>query len=134
MLRIQKATEEDFQKIQSILNELDLDHMNQDLDKFVVAADKQKIIGIAEISEYENFSFIYSFGIIKELQSKGYGKDFLSKLLKQLKKPVYLYTIIPEFFLKNGFVLTEFIEGLPPRSTEFCSNCEPDKCAILKFN
>jgi N-acetylglutamate synthase-like GNAT family acetyltransferase len=134
MLTIKKANPEDKTLIINLLKELDLYYPQIENKNFLLAYLNQTFLGLAKLEECKNYYFLQAFGIIQNMQKQGLGSTFLKILLKDLKKPVYLYTIIPNFFLKNSFQITQKNEFRPAKDINLdCSKCLPEKCVCLKY-
>ena len=134
MLKFRKALTGDKNKILKVLKELDLNYPSQSLEDFWVAEKEDEIIGIVRLEEKKDFYFLSSLGILKEHRKQGVASQLLSEITKKLKKVVYLYTIIPEFFKKAGFEAASPLPGLPLKEILECENCFPDRCVcMVKF-
>lgn len=131
MLKIEKAKENDQQKILEMLRVLDLYHPARIPDDFWVVRLKKKIVGIACMSEYGDFYFLSSVGVLEEQRHRGIAKAMLEKILGNARKGVYLYTIIPDFFRKFDFDITAVPPGLPSKEGLGCENCLSEKCVCM---
>jgi len=123
--------------IQNILVALDLARENQTYDNFYLARDSKtkELIGVARLEEYPEYYFLSSVGIDPKFQRRGLGKEFLDQLLKNCLKPVFLRTVIPDFFKKAGFqVIAEIkvlAQMLPAKEEAECQWCQPEKCTLM---
>lgn len=131
MPSIRKAKESDNPRILKILKDLDLYYEGLELKDFWVAEKDHKIIGAVQLQESENFFFLCCLSVIKEEQHKGIASSLLERVTQDTKKPVYLYTVIPEFFIKHGFSITELLPGLPSKERYECKYCYPEKCRTM---
>jgi N-acetylglutamate synthase-like GNAT family acetyltransferase len=145
MLTIEPAQNKDAARISEILKRLDLYHPSRIPDDFWVAQMDNKIVGVACLTEHDDFFFLSSVGVLEEHQRKGIAKALLEKIFKDLKKDVYLYTIIPGFFKKFRFEIVErrcptqdvghsppHIPGnLPSKESLGCENCLSDNCVCM---
>lgn len=133
MVRVRKAQVADRGAILGIIEQLDLAYPTQTLGHFWVAEEKKQVVGIADLWEFRNFWFLSSLGVAADRQHKGVATKLLNKLLTGLRKDVYLFTIIPDFFSRFGFqVAAEPPKGLPPRTIFNCGRCEPAACVCLR--
>jgi len=113
---------------------MDLYYPSQSLEYFWVAEKEDEIIGVARLEEYKNCYFLSSLGVLEAHRKKRIASSLLSEITKGLKKNVYLYTIIPEFFEKFGFEAATPLPGLPSKEILECENCFPDRCTcMVKF-
>jgi len=131
MLKFRKALTGDKNKILKVLKELNLYYPSQSLEDFWVAEKEDEIIGVARLEEYKDCCFLSSLGILEAHRKKGAASSLLSEMTKGLKKNVYLYTIIPEFFEKFGFEAASLLPGLPPKEPLECKNCFPNRCVCM---
>ena len=131
MLLVRKAEIKDVAAIQALIRQLDLAYPSQTLDNFWVAEENEDVIGIADLKESADFYFLSSVGVEEKHQHKGIASTFLKELLKGLKKDIYLFTIIPDFFSQLGFKIVAQPANLPNRELFNCSECEPGKCVTM---
>lgn len=125
------AVEKDKTRILSLLKVLDLYYAALSLDNFLVAEEQGRIIGVVQVVEADSFFFLGSLGVEEQEQKKGVAAALLEYGLKNCHKDVYLYTIIPQFFQKFGFKITQPIAGLPSRDQYECHDCHLDKCVCM---
>src|SRR3989339_1822873 len=123
MPNIRPAKSSDREQIIALLKELDLDYTKQQLDNFWVMTDQAKVIGVAKLEQFKDFSFLSSFGIAKNRQKHGLAKLFLDYLVKQSQNDIYLYTIIPDFFKKFDFQTTRPPDFIPSKERYECDQC-----------
>jgi len=65
----------------------------------------------------------------------------MNSVITEAKKPIYLYTIIPDFFIRFGFKslttqppnnpTTHQPISLPPKSPYGCDQCLPGQCVTM---
>lgn len=132
MLTIRKAQTLDQSALLSILNELDLSCPSQSLDDFWLAQQAEgKVFGVARLQDYGQYLFLSCVGVIEKYRRQGIASQLLKALLKNAKKNVYLYTTIPDFFVKFGFTPTTHTSDLPSRGNFMCEECHPEKCRCM---
>jgi len=131
MLNVRKATEKDNPQILKLLKEIDLYYDGLKLKNFWVVEKEGKIIGTVQLEEIGDFVFLGSLGVDPEEQRKGIAERMLNIATKDIKKPIYLYTIIPEFFKKHGFQIVPPISGLPSKARYQCEFCHSDQCVTM---
>jgi len=130
MINVRKANENDKTEIQKILKETDLMYPSQAFRNFFVAEKEDKIVGVVQLTEFQNFFYLGSLGVVLKEQHQGIGSCLLTEALKTANKAVYIYTLIPEFFKKFGFEITTPPPGLPKKE-HFCEDCRPEKCFCM---
>ena len=130
-LNIQPAQEKDKDEISKILEILDLYHPTKIPEKFWVAKSDGKVVGVACLNEYDDFFFLSSVGVVSDYQRQDIARTMLKKILGNLNKDVYLYTIIPDFFKKFGFKIVKPPRNLPSKESLECENCLSDNCVCM---
>ncbi|MFA4967854.1 MAG: GNAT family N-acetyltransferase [Candidatus Margulisiibacteriota bacterium] len=130
-MTIHAAQKKDHDAIIKIMAELELDYPSQSFDGFWIAENDSGIIGIAKLEDLGDLMFLSSVGVIKKEQHKGIAKGFLKHLLKSVKKDVYIYTTIPEFFEGLDFKRTASRSDLPSKTTFSCKECTPEICVTM---
>lgn len=132
MITIRRATGEDEKGILELLALLDLMSKFQPLDSFWIALDAEKIVGAVRIGEAEDHAFLSHLGVLDEYRNQDVAKRLIGEATKDISKPVYLYTIIPDYFEKLGFVKTQEPENFTYKRWFRCENCNPKACVCMK--
>lgn len=132
---VRPANAADQTKVLKILKNEALDLYYEQLeyrDFWVVEVDGL-IAGSVQIEEHPDFCFLGSLGILPEFQHRGLANLLVNQALKHNTKPVYLYTIMPDFFKPLGFQpTTKTPASLPPKTRYECQRCEaPGSCAVM---
>jgi len=120
--------------ILSLLKEIDLYYPKVKFKNFWLAKDKNKYVGLVQFTEYPEYFFLSSLGIIKSHRKKGIAALLIDNLLKianKKKKKTYLYTVIPDFFKKFGFKIINPQDSLPSKDPYECNYCSPEKCICM---
>ena len=129
---VRAAQPADYPKVLDLLKDLELDYPARNLSRFFVGEIKGLLIGIAELKELDAFWLLSCVGIRENLQGGGFGRALVAPLLEPLKKDVYLYTLVPGFFEKLGFIEAKSPPPtLPPRLIYGCESCDPARCLCL---
>jgi N-acetylglutamate synthase-like GNAT family acetyltransferase len=131
MLKIRKAAKKDNPQILKLLKEVDLYYQGLELKNFWVAEKDEKIIGTVQLTDHKKFVFLGSLSVSQDEQGKGVGSCLLNIAIKDTLKPIYLYTVIPDFFKKHGFTTTDPIPHLPSKDRYQCEYCFADKCVTM---
>ncbi len=100
---------------------------------FHVLIENETIVGVVQIAPHTAYYFLSYMATRLGLHNKGLGSHLLSNLLSRLDKPVYLYTIIPEFYQRFGFITIQSQETLPAKDDSVCKFCMPEKCRTMKW-
>ena len=134
-LSVRPARSSDLPIILEILDLADLRYRHETLNGFHLAEIDGRIAGVVRLDEHPDFVFLTSLGVRPELQQQGIATTLLKSLFKDINKPIYLYTIIPEFFARLGFIKTDPRPDLPPKEIFGCDECFPERCrCMVKLN
>lgn len=132
MLSFRAATENDRPSILRVMDEADLHFTGETLDNFYLAESGQETAGIVRLEEQKDFFFLSSLGVLKKFRKQGVASFLLNNLLKGRNKKIYLYTVIPDFFLPFGFQPAGSVPPtLPAKETFGCDLCLPGKCVRM---
>lgn len=131
MFRVRLAKPEEEPCLQELEKILNLETPGLRSSETWVLDDGGKLIGMARITDLGPGYFLSSVGIIQPSRGQGLGRKLVLRLLEAKKKPVYLYTIIPEFFQRLGFEACSPPPFLPPKSLFSCQHCQPELCLCL---
>jgi N-acetylglutamate synthase-like GNAT family acetyltransferase len=131
MIQIRNATKKDVETIRQILKDVDEQTSSMSFNNFRVAENEGKIVGTVKLDEYDDFIFLSSLAVSPGMQKRGIAKEIMNHVLKDSTKAIYLYTVLPEFFLKFGFKVVEAPEKLPSKSKNECERCFPEKCVCM---
>ena len=131
MFTIRKAVLPDHPGIIRLLKELDLYYADLILLDFWIAEELNNIIGTVQLANHKDFFFLGSLGVAPPYQKKGIGTALLKETIKNARKDIYLYTIIPEYFRKFGFQVTAPSPDLPSKDRYECADCHLEKCVCM---
>ncbi|MBI5700379.1 GNAT family N-acetyltransferase [Candidatus Saganbacteria bacterium] len=131
MAKVRKATPNDKETIDKILKELDIYFFAQEYNDFHIAEKDGAVAGVAKLTKYGDILFLSSVGAATGFQGQGIATELLNELFKNAQLPIYLYTVIPDFFKKFGFIETPPIPSLPKKNLLECNECFPGKCACM---
>jgi uncharacterized protein len=133
-ITVRPATEADHPAILTLLRELELGYVAQHLPSFLVVEGRSgggapAVFGVAELKEFGGDRLLSSVGVREDLQGLGLGRVLVERVLAGVADDVWLYTLIPGFFAKLGFVEDDAPPArLPPRRIYGCDACTPERC------
>ena len=131
-VRIRRAEPRDYAGIEALMAALELPYPAMDLSCFWVAEAGEEMIAGAELKEFQGCSLLSCVGVREDLQGLDIGRTLVEEVVRHAHHDVYLYTLVPGFFRKAGFVAAEhFPPDLPPRSIYGCQNCNPALCFCM---
>lgn len=132
MFIFRKATEPDFPAIGEILDELDIGHPSLVYGDFWIAADGGKLKGVANVKRCGGYFYLSAVGVRSSNQREGVARKLLNIILPKINKPVCLYTKIPDFFRRFGFIEADPPKEIPPREIYDCGkHCNPAICVCM---
>lgn len=127
---IRPMCEAEYPVVERILHELELGHPSIPREAFWVAIDAGEIVGISNLATSGSSLYLSAVGVPKQHQGKEIATALLRELLKTARVPVFLYTQIPSFFARLGFVKTASPPEIPPREIYGCEACGGEKQCI----
>lgn len=139
-VEIHPCSLKDFEAVQRYVNELHLDNREMQYHQFVVAFLKNTIIGFGRIREYDDSAEICSVGVLEPFRNKGVGKKLVYALIDNFyqnnkfnRKNLYVVTIIPPYFEKFGFEITEQFPKSINDKLQYCIShlSVPEKYAVM---
>jgi N-acetylglutamate synthase-like GNAT family acetyltransferase len=132
-LIIRAFSQDDIPEIISILKENDLYDDREILTDLYVLISNENIVGVVQITPYPEYYFLSYMAIRIESQKKGMGSYLLNNILIRFDKPIYLFTIISDFYERFGFKIVNGNDILPPKDDAACRICIPEKCRTMKW-
>jgi N-acetylglutamate synthase-like GNAT family acetyltransferase len=131
-LQLRRAEVRDHPRIRELLDQLELSYPAMDLASFWVGEIAGKLDAIAELKDFRTCSLLSCVGVEESLQGSGIGKALVEEVIRHARYDIYLYTLVPGFFKKAGFVEAVTLPpDLPPRSWYGCVGCDPSRCICL---
>jgi N-acetylglutamate synthase-like GNAT family acetyltransferase len=133
-VHVRPATESDHTAIRALLDALELEYPARHLPSFVVAEGRfdhgpPTVFGIAELKDFGGARLLSCVGVREDLQGLGLGRVLVERALDRVTDDVWLYTLVPGFFAKLGFVYGDAPpERVPPRRLYGCDACHPERC------
>ncbi|MBI5304599.1 MAG: GNAT family N-acetyltransferase [Chloroflexi bacterium] len=116
MIQFRPATQSDQPIITRIIRDADINPMALDWHRFLVAEEKDEIIGVGQIKPHGDGSReIASIAVIPARQGQGIARKIIEQLLAQEKRTVYLTCRgqLESFYTRFGFRKIERAE-MPP--------------------
>lgn len=132
MLAIRSAKDADKEAVLKILMDLDMYYPTLEFKDLFVAEEDGNIVGCAQLEDRKDFFFLGSVATSESQRGKGTASKLLGEILKGLKKEVYLYTAIPDFFSRFGFTEAPMRPELPSKDRYDCAGCGANICICMK--
>lgn len=105
--KISACTEKHFETVKQSVQDLQLDDREMIPEQFLVAEENGQVIGYVRSRSYSEFSELCTLGVPEAFRSRGVAVSLVSAFLKKSNRPLYVVTVIPEFFAKLGFEICE---------------------------
>jgi len=131
MNQIRKAIEEDRSAIVALLRAVEFFYPPIEISAFWVLEKDNDILAILQLDEYDDFFYLSNVVTKPSLQKEGIGSELVEGVAQQSDKDIYLFTIIPDFFNKVGFQVTEKPEKVPSEDPGICEKCDPNRCRCM---
>lgn len=128
---IDKARTSDLESIRAVLEELELYHPSLEFGDFWVMREDERIVGVTNLRDCGSCAYMSAVGVVVHRRGKGIARSIVRKAIDNLGKDIYIYTVVPNFFMSMGFVPTEPSNGIPPRGAYDCSSCSPEECVCM---
>lgn len=130
-MKIRPAQPDDFPAIRALAEKLLLDSADLRAEEFVIAEDTGTIAGLGRLIEHPDCLEIATFGVEEAFRKQGVGKKLLGELVKRAQGPVYLATIVPEYFEKMGFEKAPQIPPSMVKKADWCEGCSRQNCTVM---
>lgn len=134
-LSIQKATESDLELIKHFIEKFELDNRDIHYHQFLVAKEENELVGFGRIRRHHNCDEFCSLGVLEPQRFKGIAKELVLASIKTATQPIYLVSIIPDYFESLGF---KIVNEYPPEIADKLSYCiselvVPEKYVVMKY-
>ncbi len=131
MSKVRKAKEDDRSAIVTLLRAVEFYNPPIEISAFWVLENDNDILAILQLDEYDDFFYLSNVATKPSLQKEGIGSELVKGVAERSDKDIYLYTIIPDFFKKSGFQVTEKPEKVPAEDPKICRQCDPSRCVCM---
>jgi N-acetylglutamate synthase-like GNAT family acetyltransferase len=132
-MRVRKAKAGDLPQIVELARTLGLDYPGMERDRFWVAEETGRIVGIVGLKKHPDCLELCALGVDPRQRSKGTGRALVEALMAKAHVDVHLATVIPGFFEACGFERTSEVPRtfIDKRQTEWCEGCEQRLCTVM---
>lgn len=121
--------------IKKLIQQFELDDRELDYHQFLVAKEKDELLGFGRIREREGCFELCSLGVAEPMRLKGIGKQLVKALILKSSKPLFLVCIIPEFFTPFGFEVVSEYPAAMQEKLHYCTSelVVPETYVVMKF-
>jgi len=131
-MSIRPALPPDLDALVQLAEKLELAYADMRSDRWWVAEEGGRIVGIAGLKIHADSEELVSLGVAPAYRSRGLGSKLVAALLAGRRGEIHLATIIPEYFQRLGFAPTIRIPAsLRHRDPAWCAGCPREKCVIM---
>ena len=119
-MEIRKPNKQEFELVKVRAKRMKLDLSNVNAKQFLCAFTKNGLVGFVRVLPKNKLKEVATLGVLREFRNKGVGKFLISNLQRQFVV-LYLITVIPSYFEKQGFHL---VQEIPEELKEKFDNSE----------
>lgn len=130
-LTIGPAHEADGEALDRLLAALGFDDPQLDRALLRVAREGTDPVGVALCTDCGAVSYLGYVGVDPRRRGEGIATQLLADLLASRDRPVYCYTVIPDFFRRLGFHVGKPHPAIPTREENDCEGCDPARCTCM---
>lgn len=105
-MNIRPAHQPDQKTIERIVHAAQINPMDLDWRRFLVAEEEGKIVGVGQIKPHKDGSReLASLAVVPEMQKRGIGGELMHALMKDQPQPLYLMcrAELESYYLRFGF-------------------------------
>lgn len=126
-------SEADFKIILKEAKKFALDCDNIYPGQFIVARQGDEIAGFARIKTHDDCIELSTLGVLLPFRGCGTGRQLIRQLLKTTPaKKIYLVTVIPDYFRKSGFrVSNEIPVSLKTKKEDCKFHCQTEAVTVM---
>ncbi|UTW66541.1 GNAT family N-acetyltransferase [bacterium SCSIO 12643] len=119
-MEIGKPSEAEFEQVIQLANSMKLDVTDASREQFIIVKDSNYVAAFARIFPKGTLYELATLGVVKTYRGQGLSMLLVEKL-RELYPQLYLVTVIPEYFKKLGF---EVSNEIPKELESKYNQCE----------
>ena len=119
-----------FELVQRHIKRLELDDRQLEPAQFLTICGITGLQAFGRVRQYEGFAELCSLGVVQHQRGKGLGQRITRALIGKSQGPVYLVSVIPQYFEPLGF---QRCLNYPPQIAEKLSYCESSLAVAEKY-
>ena len=128
---IRKARGEDLFRVRELAEGLGLDYPDMEDDVFWVAEHNGRIVGVCGLKRHPDCLELCALGVDEGVRRRGMGRELARALLLEVNGDIFLATVIPEFFEREGFSRTSEFPPSMTKGGDWCEGCDRDHCTVM---
>ncbi|MGZ4037653.1 MAG: GNAT family N-acetyltransferase [Bacteroidia bacterium] len=132
---VSACTLPDFTIVKRLIAEMCLDDTALEYDQFITVKQANKVLGFGRLRTHAQCQELCSLGVTEDFRLKGIGRYLTAELIAKRQKPLYVVTVIPDFFSKAGFKITEKFPEEINTKLNYCrtSLSVPEPYVVMKL-
>lgn len=134
-LPILKAESRHLTELSNNILEMELDHRELNWNEFLIIEGPTRIKAFGRLKQYEGYQELCSLGVVRDLRHLGLGAKLVKELCNKANGPLYLVSIIPEWFMRLGFVICNDYPVQIADKLSFCKEalCVPESYVVMRY-
>ena len=136
-LTLSQPTANEMPVIAGYVKEFVLDDEGMREQQFIISKNNDQVVGFGRLKNHNYFSELCTLGVVTEYRGKGIGKTLVNELIKKAAgKHIYVVCIIPTYFQKFGFEISEQYPDIIKKKYALCTQLfvvEEEYC-VMKYN
>jgi N-acetylglutamate synthase-like GNAT family acetyltransferase len=128
---IRNARSEDRPAARALASRLDLDYGGMEEDRFWIAESGGRIAGLVGLKAHADCLELVGLGVDPDSRSAGIAGRLVEALIEGAGADVYLFTVIPAFFARCGFLPAESIPAGMAKDPSWCEGCPRTGCTVM---
>lgn len=123
--QITACSEAHFSQVKRYIDAYGLDDRELDRGEFLVAVQKQALLGFGRIRRHSDCSELCSLGVTEPMRLRGIGRALTESLAAMAKPPLFLVCTIPAFFMPPGFQICNQYPASMSDKLDYCRSALP---------
>lgn len=121
-LLFKTPSDKEFAEVCLLIKEYELDNRNLNKDEFTIALHNDELIALGRLRKHIDCIELCSIGVLKVQRNKGIGTALIKNIINKTTEPIYTVCIIPDYFSRFGFKLTDCYPESINNKINYCTN------------
>jgi N-acetylglutamate synthase-like GNAT family acetyltransferase len=135
-IEVLTCNENELTRVKDLVSDMSLDNNDLNEEQFIVAKRDDEIFGFGRLRTYNDCQELCTLGVIEPERLRGIGRGLARRLIKKSNKPLYVVTVIPEFFKKLGFTVVDLYPTPIRAKMNYCTDAlwVPESYVAMVFS
>jgi N-acetylglutamate synthase-like GNAT family acetyltransferase len=111
---------QEFTEVCELIKEYRLDDRDFKKEEFTIALQNNKLMAFGRLRKHTDCLELCSIGVLKTSRSKGIGTELVKHIINN-DFPIYVVSIIPDFFARFHFKLTSNYPSSIKQKINYCT-------------